>query len=626
MKRLERLAKLGIIDADFPTSRTTTTTTSQTDLGRIDDPVLVGTTEDGRNIYEIEFEGNKYQVPVGDDVNVTLDNGKTVTFSTSELTDLGFDFDLTAGAGQTTGYSGMDEFYEETTPGALSPEDYQQGLYDNLENIYKAIEAGDLSKEDLGNLTLNLSGGSSARPMTGRARTKGELNKAMYNMIQRNPDLEGKIGFQDADGNLVVYKPGATQEENNELDAFINSTHSNATLPSDMGNTYLNGELGETVNEDLNSLYETDRDGAFSDYGNLALSINRTESVGGDLDNTIAKLNEQYGLDIKADDFQLNRTLNVATTAAEEVELLGLDVDKYTSGDYSELEEKFNLDPGSITSEDQANRLLLDAAQNARISGSAIDEITYLQGQVESEDIVEDEEYQRDMGVGPGMMYLRTPQRLGPDPMMTGPFIMPEFDRVSPIKVSPQSGYQANTKQVGAMMDLLTQQVGAQTGANIANILGQSDESINKLMTATNQQNAQYKMQADRMNAQIQQSEAVNRANALSTYGKEATEAYANTLADRRTYLDTLDADRLARDKEIRSLNILSSIYPSYTFDALGNVLLDPNYNDQLASIPENVLQYLLATGQLDAYQQQQADAGTTASTTGETTNTTTTV
>jgi len=458
--------------------------------------------------------------------------------------------------------------------------------------------------------------------MAGRARTKGELNEAMYNMIQRNPDLEGKIGFQDADGNLVVYKPGATPEENEELDAFINSTHSNATLPSDMGNTYLNGELGETTDVDLNNLYDTDRDGAFSDYGNLALSINRTESVGGELDDAISKLNEQYGLDIKSDDFQLNRTLNVATTAAEEAEILGLDVDKFTSGDYSELEEKFNLDPGSITSEDQANKLLLDAAQNARISGSAIDEITYLQGQVESE---EEEEYQRDMGVGPGMMYLRTPQRLGPDPMMTGPFIMPEFDRVSPIKVSPQSGYQANTKQVGAMMDLLTQQVGAQTGANIANILGQSDESINKLMTATNQQNAQYKMQADRMNAQIQQNEAVNRANALSTYGKEATEAYANTLADRRTYLDTLDADRLARDKEIRSLNILSSIYPSYTFDALGNVLLDPNYNDQLASIPENILQYLLATGQLDAYQQQQADAGTTASTTGEATNTTTT-
>ncbi len=73
--------------------------------------------------------------------------------------------------------------------------------------------------------------------MTGRARTKGELNEAMYNMIQRNPDLEGKIGFQDTDGNLVVYKPGATQEENNKLNAFINSTHPNATLPSDMGNT-----------------------------------------------------------------------------------------------------------------------------------------------------------------------------------------------------------------------------------------------------------------------------------------------------------------------------------------------------------------------------------------------------
>jgi hypothetical protein len=455
--------------------------------------------------------------------------------------------------------------------------------------------------------------------MTGRARTKGELNEAMFNMIQRNPELEGKIGFDDGEGNLVVYKPGATPEENEELDRFINNTHKNATLPSDMGNTYLNGELGETT--DVN--FENLDSGTLSDYGNLALSINRTESVGGELDDAISKLNEQYGLDIKADDFQLNRTLNVATTAAEEAEILGLDVEKFTSGDYSELEEKFNLEAGSITSEDQANKLLLDAAQNARISGSAIDEITYLQGQVESD---EEEEYQRDMGVGPGMMYLRTPQRLGPDPMMTGPFIMPEFDRVSPIKVSPQSGYQANTKQVGAMMDLLTQQVGAQTGANIANILGQSDENINKLMTATNQQNAQYKMQADRMNAQIQQNEAINRANALSTYGKEATEAYANTLLDRRTYLDTLDADRLARDKEIRSLNILSSIYPSYTFDALGNVLLDPNYNDQLATIPENVLQYLLATGQLGAYEQQQADAGTTASTTGETTTTTTTV
>jgi len=148
-------------------------------------------------------------------------------------------------------------------------------------------------------------------------------------------------------------------------------------------------------------------------------------------------------------------------------------------------------------------------------------------------------------------------------------------------------------------MDILTQGVGAQVGANVANILGQSGENINKLFTATNQQNAQYKQAADQANTQIDRQEAQLRKQDMAAYDDLRLQGFTVAEQQRREFLDVLDQDRLARDKELRELNTLDAIYPQYTYDMFGNLIYDPSREGKFfmpqTALGQNI--YASATG-----------------------------
>ena len=600
----------------------TNETSEDFDLEDLSNAKVVGTSPDGQNIYEIPYKGQVFNVTVGQPVTYQGDDGTTYTFTLTEEDIDKYDFDLDVIVGQETGLSGG--AYQQTTGFVDDDRGFggmQKDFEESLDAVFADVASGEL-QVDANNklpLSLNLTGRSSSRPMTGPGRNSTEINELLYNLIQKDPSLEGKIGFDDGTGKLVTYNPadyyGATKEEqrikDNELYAKIKGK--NAVVPRDIGKAYLDGIDSEDpealvpIGQIDYSALNDEQKAMLSDIGNQALAINRIYAEeNAALIPAIEALNEKYGTDLTIDNFIVNKEIVSAQNALEAAEELGFDTEKLESNDPDELkklEDYFGLESGTITTfgdnikdsdASHAANYLLNYSQSASANIKGDKRLSLAEGKVTETSKEEIPFIPPEIPAVGGIRYLRTPQRIGPDPMMVGPFILPEFERISPIKVSPQSGYQANTKQVGQFVDMLNQQVGSQVGANVANIFAQSDEGINKLMTATNQQNAQFKMQADQMNAQIQQSEAIARANALQGYGAEALQAYDKTLQDRRTYLNTLDEDRLARDKEIRELNVIDAIYPQYTFDPMGNVVFNPLSDALAMGTADNELQKLL--------------------------------
>jgi len=517
------------------------------------EPVDIG----GVPHYEVIVDGKPYLLEAGKVSTIQTDDGSIFRVDMGDVESQDFSVDTRQEAGYRTGYSSRGDVkgYRGADKAAIDAQIAE--LESDLAPFLQAIEDGTVQADpETGkfNLPLTIRGGSSSRPMA-LGQTKSQLQSSFENLIQYNPELEGQVGFIQPDGSIDP-----------------NKQTGQVALPAGFHNVFGDEfDPGTIETFDLDELSRGGKEGeeALSNIGNDALAYNRNRT---EYEEVLLPFLEQKGYDI--DQFNVSNEMLPYRTAEETAADLGIDYEKVQAGDFSELSERLGRE---ITSVEQAKEFLLDAAQFSGIGGASEGELTSLVSEVTPDDggipppIIQDDPV---MG---GPMLLSTPRRLGPDPMMVGPFIMPEYDRVSAMKVSPQAGYQANTKQVKAGMDLLTQSVGSQAGANVANLLGQSAEGINQLTANTNQQNAQLKQQADQMNAQIQQAEAAARAQALATFGTESMTAYANTLADRRAYLNILEEDRLARDAERRQLQILDAIYPQYTFDMFGNVLYDPS-------------------------------------------------
>ncbi len=548
------------------------------------DPTPAEYTEDGTPLYEVTYDGDTYLLPLGQEVKAQKEDGSTLTFNMGDIVENSYQVDTRQEAGYKTGFSSSEDIQGEFLGGEQAGIQAQRdAIKSELDEFVQNVKDGRVSvNPETGkfNLPLSIRGGSSSRPMA-LGQTKRELQSSFADLTQYNPDLEGKVGFVQPDGSIDPTKPTGQ-----------------VALPAGFHNVF--GEefdpgTIETINlDELNKGGEEGKQ-ALSNIGNDALAYNRNRT---EYEDVLIPYLEEQGLSI--DQFDITNEMLPYQTAQETAGNMGLDYSKIAEGDFSEVSERLGKE---ITSAEQANEALLDAAQFSGIGGESAGALTSLVGEVKPEDPIippgEIPPLESPQAQRAPARFLRTPQRLAPTPLIQPPMTLTEMQRVQPIKVSPEAAYQANVKQTKAGMDILTQGVGAQVGANVANILGQSGENINKLFTATNQQNAQYKQAADQANLAIDRQEAQLRRQDMATFDDMRLKGFTVAEQQRREFLDVLDQDRMSRDKELRELNTLDAIYPQYTFDMFGNVLYNPA-NEGRFFMPETSLGqniYASATG-----------------------------
>lgn len=190
---------------------------------------------------------------------------------------------------------------------------------------------------------------------------------------------------------------------------------------------------------------------------------------------------------------------------------------------------------------------------------------------------------------------LNVPRRLPPDPVLLGTYNLPEFDRMSPIKVSPETALRENNRALNVAKELIGQNVGSQQGANLANIISEVTNNNNQAVVGANTQNAQFKQQADGINLHTQQAENTARNNALKAFGLESVLALDNTRRDNRAFIDILRDDAWKADNEARELNIIDAMYDNFSFDQFGNVVYQDT-GDEL-TVPENSVQASVLSG-----------------------------
>ena len=542
------------------------------------DPTPAEYTEDGTPLYEVIYDGDTYLLPLGQEVRAQREDGTILTFNMGDIVENSYQVDTRQEAGYKTGFSSAEDIQGEYLGGEQAGIQAQRdALKSELDEFVQNVKDGRVSvNPETGkfNLPLTIRGGSSSRPMA-LGQTKRELQSSFGDLIQYNPELEGKVGFVQPDGSIDPNTPTGQ-----------------VALPAGFHNVFGDEfDPGTIETVDLDALNKGGAEGrqALSNIGNDALAYNRNRT---EYEDVLIPYLEEQGLSI--DQFDITNEMLPYQTAEETAGNMGLDYSKIAEGDFSEVSERLGRE---ITSAEQANEALLDAAQFSGIGGESAGALTSVIGEVRPEDeiIIERDPPQRG-----GARLLRTPQRLAPSPLIQPSMTLTEMQRVQPIKVSPEAAYQANVKQTKAGLDIVTQGVGAQVGANVANLIGQSGEIANKsIFVPTNQQNAQYKQAAQQANTQIDRQEAQLRKQEMAAFDDLRLKGFTVAEQQRRQFLDILDEDRMARDKEIRELNTIDAIYPQYTYDMFGNIIYDPSREGRFfmpeTSLGQNI--YASATG-----------------------------
>jgi len=190
---------------------------------------------------------------------------------------------------------------------------------------------------------------------------------------------------------------------------------------------------------------------------------------------------------------------------------------------------------------------------------------------------------------------IATPYRGLPNPLMTTQLNLPDAEMVTPIKVSPEEAIRENNRGFVVARDVLSTIPGASVGANIANLLGQTQNVNNQAVAEANRQNAQYAMQAQNQNQQVGANLSQARTQAMDIFGKENLMALDNTLNDIRNWQSVISTDQINAQREGRQLNMLDAMSPEYSFDMFGNVVFTDT-NRQFF-LPQNSLQGQLYNG-----------------------------
>ncbi len=252
-----------------------------------------------------------------------------------------FEFSTRAEAGFRTGYSDEEDITPARGAGATT-QAQRERLERTLDLFIEGIKNGTIQPDpETGKyeLPFTIRGGSSARTFTGSGAKK-EISKGMTNLISQYPELEGKIGYIQSDGTLD-----------------INSPTDNVKLPQGFHNIF-GEDFDATAFEDISLADPTTLSNTANDA--LAYDRNRTE-----YDKVLLPYLEAKGLNVDA--FNVTNEMLPYKSAQETALDLGIDYSKIEAGDFSELQVRTGQD---ITSLDQANNALLDAAQFSGIDVS----------------------------------------------------------------------------------------------------------------------------------------------------------------------------------------------------------------------------------------------------------------
>lgn len=169
-----------------------------------------------------------------------------------------------------------------------------------------------------------------------------------------------------------------------------------------------------------------------------------------------------------------------------------------------------------------------------------------------------------------------------PSPLLIGQLNMPEYGTVTPIKVSPEQALRDNNRAAMNAMNIISQNVGSQQGANLANILAKTAEANNQILAQTEAANAQYKYQADLANAQARSQESAARTQAMDLFGQQTVRALENTQRELQNYYTAVSKDELGRAREMRELNTLRAFAPNYYVDPFTGQINFTNTGQQL--------------------------------------------
>jgi hypothetical protein len=178
----------------------------------------------------------------------------------------------------------------------------------------------------------------------------------------------------------------------------------------------------------------------------------------------------------------------------------------------------------------------------------------------------------------PDRLHLVSPQyTLPPDALQTPAFAIQNFEKITPIKVTPEEAFKEVGKQNVSTENLITQNVGSQQGANAVASQVAYSEALNKAVSDTNRQNAQYAQQANQLNLQQDNNQENANVQGLLSYDQKQAIALANQNQSIRNYFDAIHERRVGANLETRELNTIDGLSPNYTFDEFGRVIYDNN-------------------------------------------------
>lgn len=161
------------------------------------------------------------------------------------------------------------------------------------------------------------------------------------------------------------------------------------------------------------------------------------------------------------------------------------------------------------------------------------------------------------------------------------PFATPQYQRISPVKVSPEQAIAEASRQ-GRLASESTE-LGAGRAANLANIQRITSDISADAVANAEKQNAMLKLQVDQFNAGQQGREEEGRINAIARYEPDAQNRLMLNHEDWGSYYQQRYENRQNVLKEARQRQIYQSMSPNYVYDPFGNIMVNPNAEVPLA-------------------------------------------
>jgi len=144
------------------------------------------------------------------------------------------------------------------------------------------------------------------------------------------------------------------------------------------------------------------------------------------------------------------------------------------------------------------------------------------------------------------------------------------YGRIDPTMVDPTQQLAEIDRSAQAVQSAVNQAPDASRNATLAQISANTQQASNQAVAQANQTNAQRQQQADAFN--IRQGDREQQASAQDalSYEQRMFGAMANTEADIRDYLETLQRQNLANYNKVNELNYLNQLSDNFQFTGSG--------------------------------------------------------